>query len=137
LAVDVLDPVVERFGVVSITYGFGSLALIRHIHRRIDPLRDQHAGHELRPDGTPICPRLGQAVDFRIDGASSASVARWVATCLPFDRLYFYGADRPIHVSIGPQNSRAIVEMITGASGRRVPQRRSLSSFADRHGTSS
>ena len=45
---------------------------------------------------------------------------------LPFDRLYFYGADRPVHVSVGPEEARAVVSMLLGPSGRRVPQRRSL-----------
>jgi hypothetical protein len=27
---------------------------------------------------------------------------------LPFDSLYFYGVDRPIHISYGPENKREI-----------------------------
>lgn len=92
---------------------------------RIDPSRDQHAGHELRPDGEPICRRLGQAADFWIPGLCSGVLAAWVAARLPFDRLYFYGTDRPIHVSAGPEEARAVVSMLPGPSGRRVPQVRS------------
>lgn len=134
LATKILDPVYEQFGRVVITYGFASPALTRQIRSRIDPSRDQHAGHELRPNGTPICPRLGQAVDFRIEGVSSGLIAAWIANHLPFDRLYFYGSDKPIHVSVGPQQARAIVDMMIGPSGRRVPQRRDVAKFVEHHG---
>lgn len=136
LATDILDPVSEQFGHVVISYGFASTVLTRQIRSRIDPSRDQHAGHELRPDGTPICPRLGQAADFRIEGVSSGLIGAWIANHLPFDRLYFYGLDKPVHVSIGPQQAHTIVEMITGPTGRRVPQRRDVAGFVERHGAS-
>ena len=136
LTTTILDPVVEQFGSLKLTYGFASPALARRISHNIDPSRDQHAGHELHPDGRPVCSRLGQAVDFFVEGACSAQIAAWVAAYLPFDRLYFYGSDKPIHVSVGPQNSRAIVEMSRGPSGRRIPQRRTLPWLISRHGAS-
>jgi hypothetical protein len=126
LTCDVLDPVVDQFGRIVITYGFASRALTRHVPRRIDPSRDQHSGHELRPNGEPICARLGQAVDFLVPGLCSGALAAWIAAKLPFDRLYFYGSDRPVHVSVGPEEARAVISMLPGPSGRRVPQRRSL-----------
>jgi hypothetical protein len=126
LANDILDPVIEQFGRVEITYGFASRELIRHVPGRIDPSRDQHAGHELRRDGEPICARLGQAADFRVSGLCSGALAAWIAARLPFDRMYFYGTDRPVHVSIGPEEARAVISMLPGPSGIRIPQRRSL-----------
>jgi hypothetical protein len=126
LARDLLDPVVEQFGPIEITYGFASRELTRHIQGRIDPSLDQHAGHELRPNGEPICARLGQAADFRVPSLCSGAVAAWIAAKLPFDRLYFYGTDRPLHVSVGPEEARAVISMMPGPSGRRVPQKRSL-----------
>jgi hypothetical protein len=134
LAKQILDPVFDHFGHVVITYGFSSPALTRRIGSRIDPSRDQHAGHELRPNGKPICPRLGQAVDFRIEGVSSGLIAAWIVNHLPFDRLYFYGSHNPIHVSVGPQQAGAIVDMMIGPSGRRVPQRREAARFIEQHG---
>lgn len=136
LATNILDPVVDQFGHAVITYGFASAALTRHIGARIDTSRDQHAGHELRPNGMPICPRLGQAADFRINRVSSSVIAVWIVHRLPFDRLYFYGADKPIHVSVGPQQTGAIVEMVVGPSGRRVPQRQDVTGFIKRHDAS-
>jgi hypothetical protein len=126
LAWDILDPVITKFGPLKVTYGFASPTLTRRIRERIDPSRDQHAGHELRSDGKPVCPRLGQAADFRVDGVCSGRIAAWIASTLPFDRLYFYGSDHPLHVSVGPQETRSVVAMVPGPSGRRVPRVRSV-----------
>lgn len=121
----VLDPVVEEFGPLELTYGFASSALSRAIGRRIAPRLDQHAGHELAPSGKPICSRLGQAVDFRIAGVPSLTTARFIADHTPFDRLYVYDDDRPVHVSYGPDHARSVVWMVD-VGGRRIPRRRSL-----------
>jgi hypothetical protein len=118
----VLDPVVEMFGKVEITYGFSGPRLSRLINARIDPRLDQHAGHERKRTGNLICERGGQAVDFRVPGVDCKTVADWVVSNTRFDRLYFYGADRPIHVSVGPDNSRQIVLMLARPRGRRVPR---------------
>ncbi len=59
-------------------------------------------------------------------------VARWVVTNTPFDRLYFYGPDLPIHVSYGPENSRQVVRMVAaGKSGRLVPRVTSIGTFLE------
>lgn len=122
LCEEVLEPVRARFGPPRITYGFASCALTRKIHVRIAPALDQHAGHEVKRSGQPICCRLGQAVDFFVPGVSSVDVALWIVEKLPFDRLYFYGEDRPLHVSVGPDNSRQITAMLASANGRSVPR---------------
>lgn len=127
LAEEILDPVIIKFGRLKVTYGFASPALTKRIPRHIDPVRDQHAGHELKSDGSPVCPRLGQAADFWVEGACSGQIAGWIASTLPFDRLYFYGRDRPLHVSVGPQESRSVVVMMPGPSGRRIPRARPIS----------
>ncbi len=125
LAEMILDPVMTEFGKLEITYGFASLALTRHISGRIDTARDQHAGHDLRSNGTPICRRLGQAVDFRVVGVSSRIICGWIAKHLAFDRLYFYGDDLPLHVSAGPDNLKMVVSMLPNSAGRRIPRIRS------------
>lgn len=134
LAADVLDPVIEEFGPIQVTYGFASPALARHVPGRIDPSRDQHAGHELRPDGRPVCPRLGQAVDFAAAGVCSGRIAAWIATRGFFDRLYFYGPGKPLHVSVGPERARVIVAMTEGPSGRRIPHHRPASWLVAQYG---
>ena len=49
-------------------------------------------------------------------------VAQWLVQNTPFDRLYFYGNDKPLHVSYGEEHNRAIVLMLPGKSGRLVPK---------------
>jgi DNA phosphorothioation-associated putative methyltransferase len=122
LGVQVLDPVIDWFGMIRLTYGFCSPELAREIPGRIDPKLDQHAAREVNRLGLPICPRLGAAVDFIVDDEDMREVARWVAANTDFDRLYFYGPDLPVHVSFGPDHSRQIVEMRPTAAGRLVPR---------------
>jgi len=122
VATEVLDPVIDRFGAIRLTYGFASASLVRRISGRIAPYLDQHAGAELNARGAPICSRLGQAVDFEVSGVGGLALARWLMANTPFDRLYFYGDDRPVHVSVGPAGSRAVVTMLVGPSGRRIPR---------------
>ncbi|MCX7113346.1 MAG: DNA phosphorothioation-associated putative methyltransferase [Proteobacteria bacterium] len=121
LAVNILDPVIEYFGMVKLTYGFSSPALARHIKGRIAPKLDQHAACELNRKGEPVCPRLGAAVDFIVEDEDMEEVARWIIANLPYDRLYFYGKDRPIHVSYSEQPAKEAWEM-REVNGRRVPR---------------
>jgi len=50
-------------------------------------------------------------------------VARFIVQNLPFDRLYLYGDERPLHVSVGPEDSKVVYRLELLASGRRVPRR--------------
>ena len=119
----VLDPVIRAFEYpIELTYAFASPALTKHIRGRTNPTRDQHASCELNARGNPICSRLGFAVDFRIRDISSADVALFVVEGTDFDRLYYYGEDRPVHVSVGPESKGQIVQMLPGASGKLVPR---------------
>lgn len=121
LAIHVLDPVIDYFGDIILTYGFCSRELAKHIPGRNAPALDQHAGHELHTRKQPICKRLGAAVDFFVSDESMLEVAQWIVQHTPFDRLYFYGDDTPLHVSYGPEQKREIVFMKPGKEGRRVP----------------
>ena len=56
-------------------------------------------------------------------------VARWVVANTPFDRLYVYGNDLPIHGSCGPEHTRQVVRMIPGKSGRTVPRVTAVEDF--------
>lgn len=110
LCVNVLDPVIDRFGPIELTYGFASSALNKLVHKNPHPNTtrngDQHAGCELNRNGKPFCPRLGQGVDFRVPNRGALEVAHWIVALTRFDRLYFYADDRPFHVSFGPEHSR-------------------------------
>ena len=52
----------------------------------------------------------------------ATTTASWIVANTPFDRLYFYGDDLPIHVSHGPNQDRQIVMMSAGKAGRLVPR---------------
>lgn len=120
-----LDPVVDAFGAVRLTYGFASPRLTRRIKGRIAPELDQHAGCERGRSGGLVCGRGGVAVDFLVPGVGGDDLARWVIEHAPFDRLYYYGADRPIHVSVGPEQRRDVVLMRASSkgTGRLIPSR--------------
>ena len=122
LAQNILDPVVDYFGMIELTYGFCSPALAKNIKARIAPPIDQHACHEKKRNGVHVCSRLGAAIDFFIADEDMEDVAKWIIASLPFDRLYFYGRDRPIHVSYGPEQSRIAYQMEIAKSGRRMPR---------------
>lgn len=122
LATNILDSLIEYFGMVKLTYGFSSAELSRKITRRIAPELDQHACYEKRRTGAPICDRLGAAVDFLVQDENMRDVASWIVANLPFDRLYFYGESSPIHVSYGPQQKRDAFEMVATENGKLVPR---------------
>jgi hypothetical protein len=117
LAATILEPVRTRFGRITITYGHSGLGLYRRITARRAPELDQHAGFERNSRGNPICKRPGQAVDFIVADTSSLEVARFVVAQLPFDRLYYYGRDRPLHVSVGPE-AKHDIQLVHRENGR-------------------
>ncbi|WP_020560062.1 DNA phosphorothioation-associated putative methyltransferase [Thiofilum flexile] len=122
LARHIIDPVMDYFGGIELTYGFCSPELAKHIPGRIDPKRDQHASFERNRRGNLICERKGAACDFIVPDENMLEVAQWIVQNTPFDRLYFYGNDKPLHVSYGEEHSRSIVLMLPAKSGRLVPK---------------
>lgn len=132
LATEILDPVVEYFGMIKLTYGFASPELIRAISRQIAPERDQHVSAERNRAGKIICARGGAAVDFLVEDEDMFEVARWIAENLRFDRLYVYGTNLPIHVSFGPEHSREITFVERRGSKvtpRRIPSPADISTL--------
>ena len=137
----IVDPVIEGFGCDSpperlrqrflLTYGFCSIDLKRWLAKKVPltgkkhgiatPSLDQHMAHEVIQTGRYYCDRLGAACDFRILDLPSDALVDWIVVQeLPFDSLYFYGADRPIHISYGPQHKRDI----WGFTAKGTPTRR-------------
>jgi DNA phosphorothioation-associated putative methyltransferase len=112
LASEVLDPIIEYFGMIKLTYGFCSPELSRKINSRIAPKLDQHAAHEINRLGRQVCKRLGAAVDFIIEDEDMLDVAKWIVdTNINFDRMYIYGPEKPIHISYGPEMKKQITIM--------------------------
>ncbi len=117
----ILDPMIGEFGRArfQLTYGFCSHDLKHWLARkdpvtgvkngRVSPNLDQHMAYEINRNGQYYCPRLGAAGDVRILHLPSDELVTWILTQeLPFDSLYFYGTQRPIHISYGPQHKRDI-----------------------------
>ncbi|NOI81314.1 hypothetical protein F0237_11630 [Vibrio tubiashii] len=122
----ILEPLNKHLGKTQITYGFTNHLLLRFILKNragdMAPSIDQHASMELNSKGNRICKRDGAACDFYVDGYEQRmdEVAKYICTHLDFDRLYFYGKDRPIHISVGPDNSRYALIRSTRSDGLRV-----------------
>lgn len=117
----IIDPIIDHYGVdrFQLTYGFCSSDLQKFLAQkdpttgkkngRVDPRRDQHMAHEINRNGNYYCRRLGAACDFIILNTDSDAVVKWIFTeQLLFDSLYFYGTNKPIHISYAPQPKRDI-----------------------------
>ncbi|MEI2768385.1 MAG: DNA phosphorothioation-associated putative methyltransferase [Nitrosomonas sp.] len=122
LATNILDPVIDYFGMIKLTYGFCSAILAKEIPKRIVPRLDQHAAHEKKRSGKFICERLGAACDFFIEDEDMEEVLFWIAENTSFDRLYFYGKEKPIHISYGPQNKMLVIDMIEIKKNHLIPK---------------
>ena len=122
LAQKILDPLIEYFGMVKLTYGFCSPALAKMIPARIAPALDQHAGHEKKRNGKFVCERLGAACDLLVEDEDMEEVAQWIQANLPFDRLYLIDGRRPLHVSYSPNGTRQIVRLVPSKAGRLIPK---------------
>ena len=122
LATKILDPVIDYFGAVKITYGFCSSELARNINSRIAPKLDQHSCHERNKKGLYICDRLGAAADFLVEDENMLEVAQWIFENLIFDRIYIYGRHKPIHISYSDSPSNQITLMLATNSGRLIPR---------------
>jgi DNA phosphorothioation-associated putative methyltransferase len=126
LSTQVLDPVIDYFGAIRLTYGFCSPTLGAKISSRVAPKLDQHASHECNRQGKAICDRLGAAVDFIIEDEDMIEVAQWIADNLIFDRMYLYGRKKPIHISLSQSPSKLVTFMVSTPKGRLMPRSCSL-----------
>jgi hypothetical protein len=133
LAISILDPIIDYFGMIELTYGFCSAELAKKIPSRIAPELDQHSCHELKRNGKQICSRLGAAVDFLVKDENMLEVAQWIVTNTSFDRLYFYGYDRPIHVSYSDSPIKQVTLMIKSSSGKLIPKTITPEKFLEIH----
>ncbi|MDL5029792.1 hypothetical protein QR676_21430 [Vibrio sp. TMPB1044] len=83
---------------------------------------DQHASMELNSRDSRICKRNGAACDIYVEGYEQRmdEVARFICSHLEFDRLYFYGKDKPLHISVGADNSKYALIRQRRSDGLRV-----------------
>lgn len=128
----ILLPVAEHFGQLTITYGFTGPALSRYIQRLSPagtaPGLDQHACTEVNSKGSTICHRPGAACDFMVQGYEERmhEVALFICQRLSFDKLYFYGGNRPIHISVSDEPLRHLQLMQQSTNGRRYPGKKAF-----------
>lgn len=129
---DILLPLAQHFDELQITYGFTGPALSRYIQRLSPagtaPNLDQHACIELNSKGKNICHRPGAACDFIVQGYENRmhEVAQFVCQQLSFDKLYFYGRSRPIHISVSAEPLRHFQVMQQSANNRRYPGKKAF-----------
>ena len=126
LMVHILQPIEQEFGKITVTYGYTSHPLLRWILKNspgdMAPDIDQHASMELNSKGKRICKRDGAACDFYVEGYENRmdEVAKYICIHLAFNRLYFYGKDKPLHISVGADNSKYALIRQRRSDGLRV-----------------
>jgi len=130
LQVKIIEPIENEFGPINITYGFVSAELNRFIQKHSPsgtaPQLDQHASHEINRQGNRINKRDGAACDFFIDGYKNQmnEIVIYLCQHLEFDKIYYYGKNRPIHVSVSNTPEKHLQVMNISKNGRRIPGKR-------------
>lgn len=110
----IITPVINKFGHENfkLTYRFCSKDLLKFLtfeKSRICVKIDQHMSHEINSKGNYYCKHLGAACDFVITGIDSRKVISYIKT-INFDSIYYYGKDKPIHISWSSTYRRKIWE---------------------------
>jgi hypothetical protein len=122
---EILIPTEREYVALTITYGFTSSKLAAYIAKHSSsgtaPQLDQHAVCELNSKNNEISKRTGSACDFIVPNQSMAEITRFIVKNLNFDRIYYYGNNRPIHVSISDTPIKHLQIMCESSSGRRYP----------------
>ena len=135
LASAILDPITRNFERPQLTYAFSGPTNIAKIKKNIAPRVDQHASFERQRNGKRICDFDGAAADFQVRVRSSTLVAQYIIEKLDFDAIYFYGKNRPIHVSWSQSPRKLVVEMkFNTAHQRHFPVRRTPERFLELYG---
>ena len=135
LVADILLPIERKFARPVITYGFTSAELKKLVNHHSPagtaPSIDQHSAHEKNQVGNLICERGGAACDFYVDGVSNNDITRYVTAHLNFDRIYFYGNNKPLHVSVTLTSpAKHLQVMGESKAGRRYPARKAFGESA-------
>lgn len=71
--------------------------------------------HMKKRNGKFLCERLGASCDFIVEDEDMEEVVQWISENINFDKIYFYGNDRPIHVSYFPEPSNQITFLCTSS----------------------
>lgn len=133
---EVLLPINRTLGKPIITYGFTSFPLKKFIQKASPsgtaPTLDQHSSHETNSVGKQICSRGGAACDFFVEGVATSDIARFITQKLNYDRIYYYGDNRPLHVSIHlTEPLKHLQVMCESKNGRRYPGKKAFGGQAE------
>lgn len=129
---DILLPIQRNFGEIQITYGFVSPDLNRYIQKNSSsgtcPSIDQHSSSELNKNNNLICKRNGLACDFLVVGFEESMniIVEFIVKNLMFDKIYHYGNNRPLHVSVSSQPMKHLQLMNSSSNGRRIPGKKAF-----------
>ncbi len=124
---ELIMPIEQVFGIVTITYGFTSSELCRYIQKHSPKgtatKLDQHASFELNTQQNRINLRDGAACDFIVNTYKHKMglVVQYICDNLNYDKIYYYGEDRPIHASVSTQPAKHLQIMKKSDKGRRYP----------------
>lgn len=120
---NILEPIRTHYGQLTITHGFTSQALINKVPRGIAKRLDQHCAHEKNSRGQRICSRGGASADIYVERITAWELVEFIQSNLPFDRIYIYGKDSPIHISHNSlQLASQIIVMKPNSKGKKIPQ---------------
>lgn len=128
---EILLPINRMLGKPRITYGFTSFPLKKFIQKASPsgtaPTLDQHSSYETNSAGTQICSRGGAACDFFVEGVATSDIVRFITQKLNYDRIYYYGNNRPLHVSIHlTEPLKHLQIMCESENGRRYPGKKAF-----------
>ncbi|MEG3765291.1 hypothetical protein [Alteromonas sp. 14N.309.X.WAT.G.H12] len=127
----ILLPIEQAFSAPRITYGFTSHELKNYIQkhspRGTSPSIDQHSAYEKNSVGKQICSRGGAACDFFVESVPTSDIVRIITQKLNYDRIYYYGNNRPLHVSIHlTEPLKHLQIMCESENGRRYPGKKAF-----------
>ena len=119
---NILEPIRLHYGHLTITHGFTSRALVNRVPSGVAKHLDQHCSHEINGRGKRICHRNGASADFYVPSVAAIELVAYVFDHLPFDRIYYYGVENPIHISyVEGDNAGQMIQMLE-RNGRRTPR---------------
>lgn len=128
LIAEILLPIYRKYPNIKITYGFTSATLKKYIAKHSPngtaPTLDQHASYELNNAHNPICDRGGAACDFIVPNIATSEIVRFIVEHLNYDRIYYYGNDKPLHVSNAQKPIKHLQIMAESDKGRRFPSKK-------------
>lgn len=131
---ELLIPIERKFGKVEVTYGFTSTALMQYVAKNSPrgtcPKLDQHSSYEVNSKGRQVCDRGGAACDIYANNIDSADIVRFIVNELSYDRIYFYGNQRPLHISVNLAPNSHLQVMKENINGKRYPEEKAFGKSA-------